>query len=221
MAKQVQLIAETRTELGKGATGRLRKTGRVPGVMYGHDVQPTPVHVDALELYHVLHTEAGVNVMIKLEVEGETHLSIAREIQRHPVMGEVTHLDFLAVDKDQEIVVELPIHVIGEPADQAGVVQTVLNTVPVRVKPLEVPSYVETSVDGMTIGDVIRVKDLDLPAGVVPDIDLERTVVTVNPPQILAEPSAEESEISGMELGSAAEGSAEAPVDEAPASADE
>ncbi len=215
MANQVSLSAELRTELGKGATGRLRKTGRTPAVLYGHGVEPTPVHVDALELYHVLHTEAGVNAMIKLDVDGETHLSIARELQRHPVMGDVTHLDFLAVDKDSEIVVELPVHITGEPADAAGVVQQVLLTVPVKVKPLEVPTAVDISVDGLTIGDVLRVKDLQLPAGVVPDIDEERTVVTVNAPQILeVSEDSEESVLGSAAEGSAPESAAEVPAEE-------
>lgn len=208
MANQVNLTADVRTELGKGPTGRLRKTGRVPGVMYGHDVEPTAVHVDALELYHVLHTEAGRNVMIRLEVDGATHLSIAREIQRHPVMGDITHLDFLAVDQNQAIVVEVPVNVHGEPADAAGVVQQVLQTVPVLVKPLEVPNEFTLNVDGLTIGDVLRVSDIELPDGVEPDIDMERTVVTINAPQIIEEPS-EDSALEGSALeGSAVEGSA-------------
>ncbi len=186
MAKQVALTAAPRPELGKGPTGRLRKTGRTPGVMYGHGVEPTPVHVDSLELYHVLHTEAGVNVMIKLEVDGETHLSIAREIQRHPVMGDITHLDFLSVDKNVAIVVELPVHVTGE-AEIGAVVQQVLTTVPVLVKPLEVPTFVEVSVEGLTYGDVLRVGDLALPDGVTADMDVDRTIVTVNAPNIVEE----------------------------------
>ncbi len=193
MAKQVALTATLRPELGKGPTGRLRKTGRTPGVMYGHDVSPTAVHVDSLELYHVMHTEAGVNAMIKLDVDGETHLSIAREIQRHPVMGDITHLDFLAVDKNVAIVVELPVHVTGETADVGAVVQQVLTSVPVRVKPLEVPTFVEVSVEGLTYGDVLRVGDLVLPDGVEADMDVDRTIVTVNAPTIMAvEESAEE-----------------------------
>ncbi len=203
MSKQVQLTAALRPELGKGPTGRLRKSGRVPAVMYGHEVEPTPVDVDALELYHALHTEAGRNVMIKLDIEGEIHLSIAREIQRHPVMGDITHLDFLAVDKNQAIVVEVPVHLEGEAVDAAAVVQQVLVTVPILVKPLEVPNELMLSLEGLSIGDVLRVQDLTLPEGATADMDPERTIVTINAPKVQ-----EEAEEAGDE------GSAAAAVDE-------
>lgn len=186
MSNQVRVVAESRAELGKGPTGRLRKQGRVPGVMYGYEVEPTAVHVDALELYHALHTEAGSNVLIRLEVDGETHLTVARDVQRHPVKGDTLHVDFLAVDRDSQISVEVPVHLTGEDdfGDDGGVLNQILYTVPIMVKPLEVPNYFELSVAGLEIGDVKRVQDLadHLPEGAEFDIDVERTVVTVNAP---------------------------------------
>jgi len=186
LSNQVRVVAESRAELGKGPTGRLRKQGRVPGVMYGYQVEPTAVHVDALELYHALHTEAGSNVLIRLEVDGETHLTVARDRQRHPVRGDTLHVDFLAVDRDSPIAVEVPVHLVGEDdfGDDGGILNQILYTVPMLVKPLEVPNYVELSVAALVIGDVKRVQDLadQLPAGAEFDIDPERTVVTVNAP---------------------------------------
>ncbi|MFU8841263.1 MAG: 50S ribosomal protein L25 [Nitriliruptoraceae bacterium] len=186
MSDQLHLTAVTRTHLGKGATGRLRKTGRVPGIVYGYQIEPTPVHVGALELYHVLHTEAGTNALIRLEVEGETHLTVARDIQRHVVKRELHHVDFLAVDKDVQIAVEIPVHLTGEDdlGDDAGVVNQILYTVPILVKPLDVPNYLELSIAGMDIGDVKRVEDLGdvLPAGAEFDIEPDRTIVTINAP---------------------------------------
>jgi large subunit ribosomal protein L25 len=186
LSNQVTLKAATRTEHGKGPSGRLRKQGRVPGIMYGYQVEPTSVSVDALELYHVLHTEAGANVLIRLEVEGETYLTVARDMQWHPIRGETLHVDFLAVDRDSQIAVEVPVHLIDEDdaADDDGVINHILYTVPILVKPLDVPNYFEMSVAGLAIGDVKRVEDLtdQLPAGAEFDIDLDRTVVTVNAP---------------------------------------
>jgi large subunit ribosomal protein L25 len=186
MSDQLRLTAEPRTELGKGATGRLRRTGRVPGIVYGYQVEPTPVHVDALELYHALHTEAGTNALIRLEFGGETHLTVARDMQRHPVKGRTQHVDFLAVNKDVQISVEIPVHLMDEDelADDSGVVNQILYTVPVLVKPLEVPNYFELSLEGLEIGDVKRVEDLSdlLPAGAEFDIEPDRTVVTINAP---------------------------------------
>jgi len=184
VSKQVTLTAEPRTELGKGPTGRLRRTGRVPGIVYGFEVEPTAVHVDALELYHALHTEAGRNVMIRLELDGDTTLVFARDLQIHPIRQEVVHVDFLAVDRNAQISVEVPVHLTGEDdtADDDGVLNQVLYTVPIAVKPLDVPNYLELDVSGMAIGDVKRVEDLTLPAGADFEIEAERTVVTINAP---------------------------------------
>ncbi len=118
MSKQVTLAAEPRTELGKGPTGRLRRTGRVPAIVYGYEVEPTALHVDALELYHALHTEAGRNVMIRLEVAGDTTLVFARDLQIHPVRQEVVHVDFLAVDRNAQISVEIPVHLVERGRDR-------------------------------------------------------------------------------------------------------
>ena len=186
MSDQIRLSAEPRTEVGKGATGRLRRTGRVPGIVYGYKVEPTPVHVDALELYHALHTDAGSNALIRLEFDGDTHLTVARDMQRHPIKGETLHVDFLAVNKDVQISVEVPVHLTGEEdlGDNDGVLNQILYTVPVLVKPLDVPNYLELSVEGLEIGDVKRVEDLAaaLPEGAEFDIEPERTVVTINAP---------------------------------------
>lgn len=184
MSKQVSLTAEPRTELGKGPTGRLRRTGRVPAIIYGYEVEPTAVHVDALELYHALHTEAGRNVMIRLQHDGDTTLVFARDLQIHPVRQEVVHVDFLAVDRNAQISVEVPVHLIGEDdtAEDDGVLNQVLYTVPIAVKPLDVPNYLELDVTGMAIGDVKRVEDLTLPSGADFEIEAERTVVTINAP---------------------------------------
>lgn len=226
MSKQVSLTAEPRTELGKGPTGRLRRTGRVPGIVYGYEVEPTAVHVDALELYHVLHTEAGRNVMIRLQLDGDTTLVFARDLQVHPIRQEVVHVDFLAVDRNAQISVEIPVHLLGEDdtAEDDGVLNQVLYTVPIAVKPLDVPNSIDLDVTGMAIGDVRRVADLTLPEGADFEIDPERTVVTVNAPiseealeSLEAEAGVEQEAPETLEE----EGTAEAAAAEGEAAADE
>lgn len=184
---QVKLAIEQRSakEKGKGAAGRIRKQGRVPGVLYGFEVDPTAVSVDALELYHALHTRAGTNVLLVVEVEGDDKLCVARDIQRHPVKGDVTHFDLLSVDKNATIVVEIPISVDGNV--EGAVVNQVLGAVPIHVAPLKTPNSFSISVDGLSIGDTLRVEELtdQLPEGASFDIDLERTVVTINPPETI------------------------------------
>jgi large subunit ribosomal protein L25 len=188
VADQIRLQAAPRNKKSKGATNRLRREGRVPGIMYGYEVDPTPVHVDALELYHALHTEAGYNALLQLDIEGEsdTHLTVARDMQRHPVRGDMLHVDFLAVDKDSQISVEVPVHTINdeEGPDDGGVLNQILYTVPILVRPMDVPNYFDLDVEGLEIGDVKRVEDLadQLPEGAEFDIEPERTVLTVNAP---------------------------------------
>lgn len=184
-ANQVTLDATARRQLGKGPTGRLRKDGQTPAILYGYKADPTPVSVDALALYHVLHTAAGLNVLIDLRIDGDRHLCVARDIQCHPVLGEVTHVDLVSVDRDTPILVEVPVHLTRdeEAGEDGGVVNQILHTVPLTVRPLEVPNFLELDIAGMEIGDVKRVEHLvGLPEGAELDIELDRTVVTVNPP---------------------------------------
>lgn len=183
---QVKLATDPRPRTGKGASGRLRKQGRVPGVVYGYEVEPTPVSLDALELYHALHGPAGTNVLLNIDVDGTEMLCVARDIQTHPVRGDYVHVDLLSVNTEETIVVEVPVHLVGE-ADPEGVVSQVLNTVPINVPPLRTPNSFDLSIEGLVIGDVKRVEDLtsELPEGASFAIEEQRTVVTVNPPEIL------------------------------------
>ncbi len=182
---QVKLATDLRPDTGKGPSGRLRKEGRVPGVLYGFEVDPMPVSVNDRELYHALHGPAGRNVLLVVEAAGEDHLCVARDIQRHPVRGDYVHLDLLAVDKNATIVVDVPVHLVGE-AVQGSIVQQVLTTVSIHVPPLNTPNGFELSIEGMEINDVKRVEDLTdlLPDGASWEVDPQRTVVTVNPPTI-------------------------------------
>ena len=216
MSNQVTLEVQPRTEQGKGAAGRLRKTGRTPAIVYGYEVEPTPVSVDALELYHALHTPAGTNVLLRVVLDGTEHLCVSRDLQKHPVRGDVQHIDFLAVDKDSRILVEVPVHLTNVPTDTIGVVNQILWTVPILVRPLDTPNALELDVEGMEIGDVRRVEDLrgTLPDGAEFDIDPERTIVTVAAPDILEEPE-EEVDEEAAELMEGEEG------EEAPEDADE
>lgn len=173
---------------GKGPAGRLRKEGRVPAIVYGRGLDPTAVSVDALEMYHALRTKAGSNVLIRMDIDGEEYLTIVREVQRHAVRGDFFHVDFQAVDRNQLISAEIPVHLLNEDTVQAtgGIINLVLYTVPIMVTPLEVPEYFELDLDGMHVGDVTRVEDLasQLPENSTFDIEAERTVLTINAPTI-------------------------------------
>jgi large subunit ribosomal protein L25 len=185
---QFNLTATPRADdqKGKGAAGRLRATGVVPGIVYGTGIEPTAVTVDNRELYHALHTSAGRNVLIRLDVDGSEHLTVVKDLQTHVVRGDYLHVDFQAVSRDQLITAEIPVSLVNEdsPANTGGIVNLVLYTVPIRVRPLEVPDDFTLDLAGMTIGDVLRVEALtdQLPDGATFDVDEERTLVTINAP---------------------------------------
>src|SRR5919106_5095338 len=168
MADQVTLTAEPRASRGRGEARRLRRMGRVPAVAYGAGLDATSVSVDGLELYHALRTDAGLNALIRLHIGGDVHLTLARELQRHPVRRDILHVDFVAVDRSRKVTVDVPIHLQGHAAgaDEGGVVDQALFAASVEVLPLEVPDELTLDISDMRIGDVKRLSDLSLPQGV-------------------------------------------------------
>jgi large subunit ribosomal protein L25 len=186
MSKQVALAVSTRQGGGKGEARSLRRSRRVPGIAYGAGLDATAVSVDALELYHALHTDAGLNAILRLDLDGETHLALAREIQRHPVRRDVMHVDFVTVSRDVKVTVDVPIVLEGEApgSEDGGVVDQVLHALHVEVLPLEVPDQLVLDVSDMHVGDVKRVSDIRLPGWVQPLVDLEEAVVSVAVPTL-------------------------------------
>src|SRR6478735_1575915 len=114
---EINLKAATGRELGSSPSKRLRAEGKVPGVVYGLDVDPIPVTVDWKPLREALTTDAGLNALINLDIDGDVALTIVKELQRHPIKGTVLHLDFLRVSADAEISVDVPIVLTGEAED--------------------------------------------------------------------------------------------------------
>lgn len=213
MSKQVALAARKRSGNGKGEARSLRREGRVPAIAYGAGTDPVALSVDALELYHALHTDAGANVVLRLEVDGDTHLAFPREIHRHPVRREVLHLDFVAIDRNQPVTADVPLVLVGaEDAPgvaQSGVIEQQLHAISVEVLPLNVPDQIELDVSDMNIGDVKRVSDVRLPEGVTVLSDADEPVV------ILAGVTLDLPEAGGDETGedAATEGGEEAAQD--------
>jgi len=207
MADQVTLTAEPRAGRGRGEARRLRRTGRIPAVAYGAGLDATAVSVDSLELYHALRTDAGLNALIRLHIDGDVHLTLARELQRHPVRREILHVDFVAVDRERKVTVDVPIHLQGHArgADEGGVVDQVLFTVEVEVLPLEVPDQLALDISEMQIGDVIRLEDLPLPQGVTLLDDAGSTVVSVSVPAMDV-PTTTEAEVEEEVEGQALDG---------------
>ncbi len=208
--QQETLRATKRQTAGTRASKRLRREGRVPGVVYGSDMDPIAIHVSQRDLYTVLHTEAGLNAIIEVDVDGESVLTVAREVYRHPVRGEIDHLDFITVSLDTEIEAEVALEFIGEAVgviDEGGILQTLEATISISALPNAIPSSIQLDVSAMNVGDTLTVADLPEIAGVSYVNDDEHAVVTVSLPaaEIVEEPVLEEGE-EGEEVEEGEEG---------------
>jgi len=216
---EYKLAAENRADAGKGAARRLRAAGRVPAVLYGHGSKPKSLSIDARELSHALRTDAGANVLLELQVGRTKHLALAKEIQRHPVRGTYTHVDFILVRRGEKVHVAVPVHLVGEAPGvrEGGIADQDLYQVNVEAEVTAVPDAVEADISGLRIGDVLRVADLKAPAGSTILDDPEASVVSVVPPAVEPEP-VEVEEVEGEAAegeAEAAEGEGEAPAAEA------
>lgn len=182
---ELKLVAKGRTDTGKGVARKLRAAGSVPGVLYGHGATPTPLVVDARELSKILHTGAGSNVLIDLQVDGTSHLAMPREIQRDRLRDLFVHVDFLEVSRDEKITVTVPVHVEGTaPGVKAGgVLEHFLWEVEVECTPGNVPEHISIDISSLEIGDGLKVADLVPPQGVTITSNRDDNVVSVIVPQ--------------------------------------
>lgn len=215
----ITLTAATGREVGSRSSSRLRAEGMIPAVVYGLGRDAQSVAVPWSDLRRALMTEAGMNALVTLEVDGTTDLAIVKDLQRHPVRRSVLHVDFLRVDPDAPVAVEVPIVLVGEARDvesRRGIVDQPLKTLTVSAKPTGIPSSLELDVSGLELGGSLTVADLTLPSGVTTDVDASTQVVLglATRFSIEAEASAE------AEAEGAAEMAAEADTAEESADAD-
>jgi large subunit ribosomal protein L25 len=192
---ETTLTATTGREVGSRSTRRLRTEGRIPGVVYGHGTDPIPVSVVAREFQIAMSGESGLNTLLSLNVDGKDMLTLARDIQHHPVRNVVTHVDFLIVRRDELISAEVPINLVGEAVEVAhgdGIVDQQLFTLHVKAKPTDIPSGVDIDISGLTIGGALHVSDIVIPAGVELETEADATVVAGNPPRVQVTAQTEE-----------------------------
>ncbi len=204
---EVVLAAEVGRPVGSRAVRRLRREGKIPGVIYGHGTDPLPVAVVARELRVALNSEAGANQLLSLETGSGNFLTLAREMQRHPVLQTVTHVDFVIVRRDEVISADVPITLVGEATDVNhgdGLVEQQMFTISINAVPGAIPTALEADISGLTIGGQVRVSDLVLPAGVTTDLDPESAVVVGQPPRVIAAEEAAEGEGEGLAEGAEA-----------------
>jgi large subunit ribosomal protein L25 len=202
--------AEPRTEFGKGAARRIRRSAKVPAVLYGHGGDPVhitlPGHETMLALKH-----GGANALLTITVNGKDQLALPKQIQRDPVKGFLEHLDLILVRRGEKVTVDIPVHVTGE-ADADSVVVTETATVSVEAEATHIPEFVEVSVEGLTTGAQIFARDLQVTDGARVLLDEDALVV-----HLTHAPTAEEvdAELAGAEADAGIERDApEAAVEE-------
>ena len=210
-AQPTRLNLSLREPGGSRATRRLRRSGRVPGVLYGGDSGPVPFEVDERELRHALAARGAV---VELTLDGTSTPAVLKDAQHHAVRGETLHVDFLRVRLDQAIQATVVLELVA--ADEApgvregGVLEQVTREITIEALPGDIPETVQHDVSGMQINDTLTLAAVTPPRGVTLCGDLEETVIaTLTPPNVDAEAEEEELEAETERVGEVGEGAGE------------
>jgi large subunit ribosomal protein L25 len=212
---EVRIVAEPRTEFGKGAARRVRRAGRVPAVLYGHGTDTRHVTLPGHELLMALKTP---NVLIQVEgMSGRSQLTLPKAVQRDPIRGNIEHVDLILVRRGEKVTVEVPVQVTGE-VEPGGLLDQQMMRLAVEAEATQIPSGITVDVEGMEIGSSVHAGDLDLPSGVTLAAEPEALVL-----HVLAAPTAEQIEAELGEVPAAEEAPEAVPeaVGEASSAADE
>jgi large subunit ribosomal protein L25 len=175
MAEDNKLVAELRENFGKGFARRLRAEGKIPAVIYGHGTDP--VHV-ALPAHTIGLMLRKANAILELDLNGTTHLTLVKDVQKDPVRQIIEHLDLIVVRKGEKVEVEVPVHLEGEPFS-GSIAMLDLNTVKLQAEATHIPERILVNVEGLEEGTQIHAKDLVLPAGSVLLDDADLLVVNI------------------------------------------
>ena len=206
MSSDLKLKAETGRALGSRSSRRLRRSDKIPAVVYGQGSEPLSVTLDRLKFRAALNA-AGPNAVITLDVDGSDHLTIVKNMQRDPIANRVTHVDFMRIDLDQRLIVDVPITLVGEAAIvgiEGAVVQQQMMTLTVEAPAGNIPQLFEADITEMSIDNPVRVSDLDMGSGVVPQAE-EDALIAIGQ-RSRAAIAAEEAEAEEDELEEGEEG---------------
>jgi large subunit ribosomal protein L25 len=221
MSSDLKLKAETGRALGSRSSRRLRRSDKIPAIVYGQGSEPLSVTLDRLKFRAALNA-AGPNAVITLDVDGSDHLTIVKNMQRDPIANRVTHVDFMRIDLDQRLIVDVPITLVGEAAIvgiEGAVVQQQMMTLTVEAPAGNIPQLFEADITEMSIDNPVRVSDLDMGSGVIPQAE-EDALIAIGQRSRAAiaaeEAEAEEDELEeGEELDAEASDSDEEASDDA------
>ena len=196
---EANLKATLRESIGSGESRRLRNEGFLPAVIYGLGMDPVSIAVNAREFTNALKTDAGSNVILKLEVGKSKYTTLAREIQRHPYKNEFLHIDLIQIDLTQNVEANVQVNFLGTPIgvkDEGGLVQTINSTITVSTLPSTIPASLDLDISELNVGENATVLDVKLPEGVeLATEDDDSILVTITLPRA----AIEEEEIDGLE----------------------
>ncbi|HET6269864.1 MAG TPA: 50S ribosomal protein L25/general stress protein Ctc [Arthrobacter sp.] len=171
-----KLAAEIRTEFGKGYARRVRAAGKIPAVIYGHGAEPIHITVPAKATTLAIRV---ANALLALDINGEEHLALVKDVQRDPIKQIIEHIDLLTVRTGEKVTVEIPVHVTGEVAP-GNVHNQELTTISLEAEATNLPTAVEVSIEGRSAGEHIHASDLVLPKGAVLLADADALVVNIS-----------------------------------------
>jgi large subunit ribosomal protein L25 len=183
MATPATLSAKSRSESGKGAARKLRASGEIPAVIYGHGRQPQSFSINARDLDKLLSRISAENTVVEVGLEGKTARTLIREIQRHPFKKQILHVDFQELVAGETVTVNIPLILVGMPEavrTGGGVMDQTMRELSIEVDPSQMPNHIDVDVSDVAIGHSIHVRDLVLPAGVTVLVDPDATVVVVS-----------------------------------------
>lgn len=168
---QLEFNAKKRDDQGTGASRRLRRTGRVPAIIYGGAAQPQSIDIDHNELFQLLRKEAFYSSVLNANIDGVKELCLLRDVQRHPYRAQILHADFQRVDATHKLHQKVPLHFINADIAPAvklggGIVQHVLTDIEVRCLAKDLPAFIEVDLKDLVAGHSLHVSHLTLPAGV-------------------------------------------------------
>lgn len=225
MAHQFSLAAETRRDAGKGASRRLRREGKIPGIMYGGGQAPTGVAFDANALHRNMAEEAFLSSILTVTLDGKEMQAIVRDYQPHPAKRAILHLDLQRVVATEKLRMVVPLHFMNQEVAPGvklggGSVSHLLTELEISCLPRDLPEYIEVDIGAMQLNDMLHIRDLKLPEGVeVPgfeaDTDSDLPVVHVHVLRAVVEPAAEAGATEGAVAAPAAADKAAAPAEKA------
>jgi large subunit ribosomal protein L25 len=170
---QFEFTAFARTTEGRGASRRMRRTGKAPGIVYGGAVAPQPIELDHNALFHALRNEAFHASILTMKLDGAATKVLLRDVQMHPFKNEILHVDFQRIDENKKIHMKVPLHFVNAEESPAvklagAIISHIATELNISCLPKDLPEFIEVDLSALEAGKSIHVSELKLPSGVTP-----------------------------------------------------